>query len=324
MSADTVTLTLIENSTKINDSEIAQTPIKNRNTPTHHKTATTTTMLSLGTEEHSRPSSTAPHATAPYVVAVAVTVEADQPVQASSLQTQAHERPSAGNTFNNQGVTVTNVEIELQANADPGIVFRGDPLRVLHLTQPIPSLVREGTNIEGYYFHSLRLPGLEIKNVVHEQQLNNILTANRHLPRTLVVSSHPPLASKNGCHYKHDLPVTEHLGLHFTGFPAKVQSVDPNSFMVGKIHPGQSVSAVIVPGLADLTMLSGGFAGSHVQQHLQTYRHVPNKQLTVMDQHQAMFVQHHTSRRGVCQRWCDCLDSCFCVDSYYCDDCVIL
>jgi hypothetical protein len=93
-------------------------------------------------QEHSSPSPTAP-----YAVAVAVEVDVDQPVQASSLRTKTHhERTSARSTYttnnrnNNNNQAVTNVEIELQANADPEIVFGGDPLRGLHLTQPIPSL----------------------------------------------------------------------------------------------------------------------------------------------------------------------------------------
>jgi hypothetical protein len=223
--------------------------------------------MTLESDDHSRPSPAAPYVpTAPYVVTGVVVVEADQPVQAPSVHTH-------------QGVT--NVEVEFQANTDMGIVFGAAPLRVLSITQPIPSLAREGTHIEGYYFISLRLPGLEIKNVVQALELSELITVNRHLTITLVVSSHPPPTNGNGCHYKHDLPATNNLGIHFSGFPAKTQSVDPNSPMAGKIHPGQSVYAVIVPGLADLTMQSGGFTGSRVAEHLQTHWHVPHKQLVV-------------------------------------------
>lgn len=72
---------------------------------------------------------------------------------------------------------------------------------------------------------------------------------------------------------------------------------------VGKIHSGQSVSAVIVPGLANLTMQSGGFTGSRVAEHLQTHCHAPNKQLVVMDQ--PILVQDNTSSGEY--------DSCDCV-----------
>jgi hypothetical protein len=255
-----------------------------------------------------RPSPTAPlyAPTAPYAVATAA--EADKLVKESSLRTKAHEQPSTGNSSttnnsnnsNNSNQEVTNVEIELQPNDDPGIVFDANFLCVLQLTKPIPSLTRQGTHIEGYYFHSLRLPGLEITNVVHEQQLIKIMTANRHLPRILVVSSHLPPTSSNGCHYKHDLPTTDNLGIHFSGFPARVQSVDKDSPMVGKIHPGQSVNAVIIPGLADLKIESEGFTGSRVAEHLQTHCHVPHKQLIVMDQ--PILAQDKTSSDS-----CECL-----------------
>jgi hypothetical protein len=257
-------------------------------------------------EEYSKPPPTVPYVpTAPYAVAadpyavavaLAVAAEVDQPVKTSSLQTQ-------------QGVT--NVEIEFQANTDSVIVFGGDLLRVVSLTQPIPSLVREGTNIEGYYFHSLRLPGFEVRNV-HELELKQIVIANRHLPRTLVVSTHYPPTSKFGCQYKHDLPCTNNLGIHFSGFPAKVHSVDKDSPMAGKIHPGQFVYAVIVPGFADLKMESGGFTGSRVEDHLQAHYHLPNKQLVVTQK--PTLVQDQTSDCAFdsCNFWkcicrlCDC------------------
>jgi hypothetical protein len=258
--------------------------------------------MTLKSDDHSRPSPTAPYApAAPYAVAMAVAVGVNQPAFKESPLRITH----------NNGVT--NVEIELQANTDLGIVFGADPLRVLSITLPIPSLVREGAKIEGYYFHSLRLPGLEIKNVVHTSEFIDIVTANRHLTIILVVSSHPPPTNRNGCQYKHDLPATDNLGIHFSGFPAKIQSVDPNSPMVGKIHPDQSVFAVVVPGLADLTMQSGGFTGSRVAEHLQTHWHVPHKQLVVT--HQPILVQDSTSNSafdsGSCCQ-CDGGDACLC------------
>jgi hypothetical protein len=265
---------------------------------TRHKIATTTMTLSTE-EEHARPSPMAPHVpTDSYAVAVtvAVAVEVDQPVKTSSLQTQ-------------QGVTVT---IEFQANTDSVIVFGGDLLRVVNLTHSIPSLAREGTNIEGYYFHSLRLPGLEIKNV-HELELKQIVTANRHLPRSFVVSTQLAPTSKFGCQYKHDLPCTNNLGIQFSGFPAKVHSVDKDSPMAGKIHPGQFVYAVIVPGFPDLKMESGGFTGSRVEDHLQAHYHLTNKQIVVSQK--PTLVQDKTSDAAFdsCNFWkcfCNLCDSC--------------
>jgi hypothetical protein len=266
--------------------------------------------MSLGTKGQPKPSPTAPYAVAVPVVQPGTSTLRTKTGNTyntnnnnSNNNTNSHTTTSNNITNNNGGGRV-NVEIEMQPNTDPGIVFGDNPLVVLRVDRPIPSLAQQGTTIEGYYFSALRLPGFEITNVVHEQQLTKLMASNRHLPRTLVVSSHPPLASLHGCHYKHDLPACDDLGIQFTGFPAKVLSVDPNSPMVGKIHPGQSVHAVIVPRLADLTMQSGGFTGSRVAEHLQTHGQAPNKQLVVMDQ--PILVRDKTSRNAI-DCTCDCI-----------------
>jgi hypothetical protein len=74
-----------------------------------------------------------------------------------------------------------------------------------------------------------------------------------------MLSSHTPEANNDGCRYTYDVPATAYLGVHFSGFPAVVESVDKKSPMAGKIHPGQSVYAVVVPGQPDLKLQSGGF-----------------------------------------------------------------
>jgi hypothetical protein len=115
--------------------------------------------------------------------------------------------------------------------------------------------------------------------------LHQLLIANQGLPRRLIVSSHAPEANYNndGCRYTHNVPDTAYLGVEFSGFPAMVASVDPKSPMAGKIHPGQSVYAVVVPGQPDLTLHSGGFTGHRVQEHLSQFIHVPGKKLVIKD-----------------------------------------
>jgi hypothetical protein len=257
--------------------------------------------------EYPRPPATAPHVTSydvPIVHAVsapALRHNATTPPQARPAVSVVGDTTSASTTTTSTN-GVTQVEFDLEANADAGIVFGNNPLRVMRATSRAASASLGGRTIDGYYFHSLKLPGFEIKNVVQEAHLNKIMSANESLPRRLIVSSHPPQAhaSTVGCQYIHDVPATSNLGVSFIGFPAKIQSVDHGSPMAGKIHPGQSVYAVLVPGMPALMMQSGGFTGARVSEHLQTYCHVPNKQLVVIDQQ--YILQDNTSSGA-----CDCI-----------------
>lgn len=161
-------------------------------------------------------------------------------------------------------------------------MFDGAPPRVTGVTRDIASL-KPGQSVTGYFFSSLLLPDLEIYSVLDRQRLLEILQANQHLPRKLVLSVQAPHVSQHGCHYKHLLPVAQDLGIEFGGFPAAVVSLKPESPMLGKLNPGQSVYVIKVPGQPDLMMQSGGFTGARVQEHLQKYWAVPGKQIVVTD-----------------------------------------
>jgi hypothetical protein len=176
---------------------------------------------------------------------------------------------------------VTQVVLDLEVNSNSGIIFDGSPPRVTRLTHNIPSL--SGQSIVGYYMQSLQIPGVEISNVNDTTHLHHVLTASQGLPRRLILSSHAPEANNDGCRHTYDVPATTYLGVHFSGFPAVVESVDKKSPMAGKIHPGQSVYAVIVPGQPDLKLQSGGFTGHRVEEHLRQNFHVPGKQLVITD-----------------------------------------
>jgi hypothetical protein len=176
---------------------------------------------------------------------------------------------------------VTLVVLDLEVNSSSGIIFDGSPPRVTRLAHDIPSLPKQ--SIIGYYMQCLQIPGVEISNVNDTTQLHQVLTASQDLPRRLMLSSHAPEANKDGCRYTYDVPATAYLGVHFSGFPAVVESVDKKSPMTGKIFPGQSVYAVIVPGRPDLKLQSGGFTGHRVEEHLKQHFHVPGKQLVITD-----------------------------------------
>lgn len=174
--------------------------------------------------------------------------------------------------------------LDLEVNSSSGFIFDGSPPHVTRLVHDIPSLAA-GQSIVGYYFQSLQIPGVEITNVYDTSRLHQLLLTNKHLPRRLMLCSHAPQVQvrNDECRYIHDIPATAYLGVHFSGFPAKVASLDPKSPMAGKIHPGQSVYAVIVPGQPDLEFNSGGFTGHRVQEHLRQNSHVPQKQLVLVD-----------------------------------------
>jgi hypothetical protein len=176
---------------------------------------------------------------------------------------------------------VTLVVVDLEVNSSSGIIFDGSPPRVTRLTHAIPSL--SGQSIVGYYFQGLQMPGVEISNAYDTTCVHQLLIAKRGLPRRLMLSSHAPEANNDGCRYTHDVPATEYMGVHISGFPAMVASVDQKSPMTGKIHPGQFIYAVVVPGQPDLTLHSGGFTGHRVEEYLIQNFHVPGKKLVVTD-----------------------------------------
>jgi hypothetical protein len=183
--------------------------------------------------------------------------------------------------YNETSTEVTLVILDLELNSSSGIIFDGSPPRVTRLAHDIPSL--SGQSIKGYYMQCLQMPGVEISNVYDTTRLHQVLIANQGLPRRLILSSHAPEANNDGCRYAHDIPANASLGVHFSGFPAMVVSVDPKSPMAGKIHPGQSVYAVLVPGQPDLKLHSGGFTGHRVEEHLRQYCHVSGKRLVITD-----------------------------------------
>jgi len=173
--------------------------------------------------------------------------------------------------------------IDLPVHDSSGIAFAGCPPKVSQLIQQIPHV--NENEVVGYYFHALQiLPGLEVSNVYDTNRLHQLLMANQHLPRKLVLSPAPPTIQNDGCHYKHDLPTGEKLGIQFTGFPAQVGSVDPSSPFAGKIHPGQHVDSVIVPGQPVLTVQSGGFTGARIQECLEKHAYTEKKQIILKDQ----------------------------------------
>jgi hypothetical protein len=180
-------------------------------------------------------------------------------------------------------VRITKVSIDLPINQGSGFVFSGSPPRV---SQILESSLREtNMNLVGYFFCSLEVPNLVISNVVDTNRLHKILHANQHLLRKIILCDHPPaLNALNDCRYEHTLPIGLDLGISFTGFPAQIESVSPDSPFARKVHPSQMVEAVVVPGQPILNTHSPGFTGHRVREFLDLHSSVPKRLLIVKDQ----------------------------------------
>jgi len=119
-------------------------------------------------------------------------------------------------------------------------------------------------------------------------QLIQVNIAN---PRRLLVSSLPyygdmslgDSASTNTTLYKHELPATSNIGIALKGFPPFVSFVSPSSPLVGRLHGGQVVVAVLVPGRPIMNLESGGFRADKVEEYLLSTCTVMNRQLVLKD-----------------------------------------
>ena len=172
--------------------------------------------------------------------------------------------------------------LELASGSSSGLVFEGSPPKLSGITDE--SGLRSAVSpqsLVNHYVDSLELPGLIVTNIPDAQQLAELLVSNSALSRKLILSSRmPTVNAAEGCYYAHQLPVGE-ITVTFSSFPARVETVPPNSPMAGKMHPGQAVVSVNIPGQPALTSSSSGFTGSRVMEYLNQHSHVPNRQIVL-------------------------------------------
>lgn len=173
------------------------------------------------------------------------------------------------------------VLIDLPIHNNSGLIFSDSPPRVTQVTDS--ALQQRYGDITGYYFSSLRLPGLAITDIYDSNRLRQLLLANQALPRKNILTRQAPPYSNYGCRYRHELPTHTPLGVTLDGFPPKVKEVHSGP-LAGKMNPGQTIDAVCIPGQPDLTLQSGGFTAYKVTQVLEQTSHIPGRELIVKDQ----------------------------------------
>jgi hypothetical protein len=157
----------------------------------------------------------------------------------------------------------------------------------------------------GLYVHGISLPQAEIVNLSDPQHLMQVIQANCTNPRRLLVSSSPyyvdsslgSSASTRGTLYKHELPATPSLGITLKGFPPFISYVAPSSPLVGRVHTGQIVVALLVPGRPMMNLEAGGFRSDRVEEQLINTCTLTNRQLVVKDGAGAM--REKGSRAGM-------------------------
>ena len=166
-------------------------------------------------------------------------------------------------------------------------VGRVDPKSPLH-----NEFVQLGQN-NYWYVHVLKLPGVEIFNIVSSNHLMHLIYSNIGIERQLLLSSSPEYVdetvgilstkSPSGAMYKHDIPTQQDLGIIFVGFPPVVNHVTTTSVLYGRAVPGQTVQALLVPGMDRFDIESGGFRSDVLKQRLDMSANIPGRILVLKD-----------------------------------------
>jgi hypothetical protein len=180
--------------------------------------------------------------------------------------------------------TLSVVELPVGCS-DLGFQAQGIPLVVTDVAQNSPI---QDTLFVGHYIHGLIMPDIEIVNLSDPTHLTNMLRANVANPRQLLISSTPYYVDASigtstiGALYKHKLPA-KYLGVTMRGFPPVIENVEPTSMMTGRLHPGQTVEALLVPGQPVMNLAAGAFTSAKLQDQLLRTAHMEGRQLVVKD-----------------------------------------
>ena len=190
------------------------------------------------------------------------------------------------------------VVVDLPLHQNSGLIFTGEPPRISQVTNSDHHKYTSSSvsSLVGYYFSSLKLPGLEVSQIADANQLRQLLAANQTVTRQVILTRQAPAAATTtdvwvGCLYRHDLPPGDLRDvLALEGFPPRIQHVPSDSPLAGRLHPGQCVDAVVIPAYQQdgdddvvLTMQSTGFTASRVRAVLQETQHLVGRQLVVKD-----------------------------------------
>lgn len=157
-----------------------------------------------------------------------------------------------------------------------GITFQGDPPKVASVAKDSP-LFDEVS--EGQYAQTLMIPGCEVSFIPSAIQLAHDLQQFDQDDRTLVFRAFPidgpPI-------WAISLP-TGPLGISFKGFPPVITGMSKVFDSRGFIRVGLTVDRLVVPGLYDLSLGSGGFTDARVSKVLNETQHVEGRLLVLVD-----------------------------------------
>ena len=180
---------------------------------------------------------------------------------------------------------------------DLGIKFDGSPPQIAFIAEDSPIIDAIAV---GHYIHSLIVSEVEILNLMDPLQLESWLQANTKNPRQLLVSSNRYYVDQSigpgphhGTMYKHPLPATLDLGFTVSGFPPVIHSVLEHSPLQGRLIAGQTVEALVVPGLPVMNLKAGGFRADRLQEQLIKTANISGRQIIVTD-----FVPRYGTRYG--------------------------
>lgn len=141
---------------------------------------------------------------------------------------------------------------------------------------------------------TLEVPGLSIQNFVDASHLEDALSRNAHLPRTLHLTEDATIeeATMYGVH----LPIGSELGLTLKGFPPVV--VGFGGPLAGRLHQGMVVKELSIPSRSiHMSLATGGFTSLRVDQALQQNWDAADRQLVVA------FTPPPVAERRPCMAW---------------------
>jgi len=187
-------------------------------------------------------------------------------------------------TSSNDGVYFVDLPV---ASADVRFEVQGSPpqISVVYMDCPVADKLTVG-----HYVHGIVMPEIEIVSLADPVHLQSLIQANAANPRRLMISSSPfyvdtvVRSSVSGAIYKHTLPASSSLGFGMRGFPPFIAVVAPTSPLAGRIHQGQTVEALLVPGQPILNLASGGFTSNRVEERLLKTCQIQGRQLVVKDE----------------------------------------
>lgn len=161
-------------------------------------------------------------------------------------------------------------------NGRLGITFDGDPPKVASVAKDSP-LFDEVSN--GMYAQTLIVPGCELSFIPSATQLDHDLRHFEHQDRTLVLRDFPIIGPPI---WIVSLP-TGPLGISMMGFPPVITALSGTFDGSDFVRVGLTVDRLVVPGLYDLSLGTGGFTDARVVKVLNETHHVEGRVLVLSD-----------------------------------------